>query len=327
MRFTTLTLQDQTLLIDSIGGGIAQYSTNHKASHAIFGYNEATAEAKEAAFGDILSPFPGRVGNSQYVWKGVQYTLKTPLQNGGNALHGFVFARQWNIVKTAEHAAHAQYTLTSEEYAPLGFPFSLQYIIQYELQPAGLKVTAHVKNIGNESAPLGLGFHPYFSVPSFLKEDQNALINDLQLQIPARQLVEFDAQLVPTGKRIPLVQSNQFGFLSTESSSGKKTIGSTLIDNCFTDLIADQNGIATTTLQLPNGGERVEIWQEANKFPYVQVYSFDHSQHGNSRRGIAIETQTCCGFAANYDGLGLLTLEPCQEFSGSWGIRVVTNTK
>eukprot|EP01126_Amoeba_proteus_P052738 TRINITY_DN6397_c0_g2_i1.p1 TRINITY_DN6397_c0_g2~~TRINITY_DN6397_c0_g2_i1.p1 ORF type:complete len:181 (+),score=5.75 TRINITY_DN6397_c0_g2_i1:120-662(+) len=153
-RLVKLSYKDQTLVLDLVGGGIAQYLT-HGSKHCIFGYS--SEDQKEAAYGDVLSPFPGRVEACKYKWKGVEYKLNTPLKIAGNAVHGFVNAEKWTItcdMSSQTHAtAHATFTMEKKRFAALGFPFDLQFEIMYTLTDDNLKIRASVKNIGCEPAP------------------------------------------------------------------------------------------------------------------------------------------------------------------------------
>ena len=50
-------------------------------------------------------------------------------------------------------------------------------------------------------------------------------------------------------------------------------------------------------------------------------YRFDGSPMGNKRRAMAIEAETCCGFALNFPEYGLLELAPGKTWKGSWGVK------
>jgi galactose mutarotase-like enzyme len=140
-------------------------------------------------------------------------------------------------------------------------------------------------------------------------------------------LVEYDSTLKPTGRLIDFKKDASEEEKEYDFSKFRKIEG-TVFDKCYTNL-ETENGIATTTIKYNN--RTVSVWQDAKAFPYTQgmfkvtkanlvVYSFDPSKKGHSRKGFAIEAESCCGFAFNVPNLGQLELNPGEEFKGSWGV-------
>ena len=154
--------------------------------------------------------------------------------------------------------------------------------------------------------PFGLGFHPYFCL-------ETDLIDDLELEIPAKNLIEFDLNLKPTGKMID-IKTSDFNF------SKSRLIGNQQIDNCFSGLIYE-NDEAATILRNPVTNRQIKIVQDEN-MPYMQVYSADTIKKENYRKAIALEPQTCCGYALNIPELGLRELSPNQQFSCQWRVEI-----
>lgn len=269
----------------------------------LYGYDTDSKQA--GCMGDVLFPWAGRVENSQYEFEEKKYSLKTTLNSGPNALHGFAKDQIFEIVEQTTSSVELKYSFKANDFTPLGYPFSADLSIKYELTDAGLTCSARVKNTGKENLPFGLGFHPYLKFSSLT-------INDLQFKVPAKKFVIFDDTLKPTGKYIPIEES------PLDFSKGRD-IGSTEIDNCFYDL-EFTDGRAETELTGKNG-KKLILWQDEN-FPYLQVYSADTIGEENFRKGIAIEPQTCCGYAFNIPEMGLRVLKPNEEFKGKWGIEV-----
>jgi aldose 1-epimerase len=150
-----------------------------------------------------------------------------------------------------------------------------------------------------------------------------AKVDEYELMLPSRTVIETDHvtqpeksshNLRPTGRFVDVEKYTRLDFQT------QKKIGSTALDECYTNLITDRKGIARTIIRY-NTFETT-IWQDASSFPYIQVYSFDSSKKGNTRRGLAIEPFSCSGFAFNVDGLGKLELQPNQKFKGKWGVKV-----
>lgn len=301
MSTIELEFDNQTLVINQTGAGIMRYAVS--GMEIVYGYD--SLENKGSGMGDVLFPFPGRVENAEYNFQGQHYKLSEIELNNGNALHGFVRDKQFNIVDKKDNSVSLIYKINKSEYQSKGYPFDCQLTISYFLDQKGLTCQAKVSNTGEVSLPFGLGFHPYFLLGE-------KLIDNLTLQFSARNLVEFDQTLKPTGKLIKL-DGKKLNF-----RTGKK-IGNQVIDNCFTTL-EYQDGVHETILSADN--LKIKIWQDEN-FPYLQMYSADTIGQEYFRKGFAIEPQTCVGYAFNKPEMGLKVLSSGEEFIGEWGIRIV----
>lgn len=303
-KFVELEFKNQTLIINSRGGGIAQYyvENNGKRREIMYGYSKQ--EGCDGGMGDILSPFPGRVDKGEYSYQNKNYKLSGFIENKGNPLHAFVRELEWKVKKTAENQITSTLDVYAKDCKENGYPFSLKYTIIYTLKKNGLDVETVVKNVGENTAPFGIGYHPYFSVT---QEVDQAI-----WQFSAQSVVEFDKSLKPTGRLIP-INETRLDFRTPAR------IGERVIDNCFTDLVRDEKGIFTSRLSNEDGSKSIEIWQDES-YPYFQTYSADTIDKKNYRKAMALEPQTCCGYAVNVPGLGLISLKPGEEFRGEWGV-------
>ncbi len=299
-----LNYQGQVIKINRRGGGIAEYYIEYEGVRHDIVYGYKNEKSYDGGMGDILSPFPGRVENSEYEFDGKHYKLSGFRQNAGNTLHAFVRELKWEVEKKAENQIASSLEVKGSEFSSHGYPFSLKYLIIYTLNNSGLVVETLVKNYGKNSAPFGIGFHPYFKVATE--------VDEMVWQVPAKKLVEFDANLKPTGKLLDIAKT-RLDFRKSKAIQGIE------IDNCFTDLIRDAKGIFTSRLSNLTGTKHIEIWQDKN-YPYFQTYSADTIADTNYRQAMALEPQTCCGYAVNMEGLGLIKLRPGETFSGKWGI-------
>jgi len=305
-KLVKLNFKDQTLIINTRGGGIAEYYVTKKNQRRDIVYGYGSEKDYDGGMGDVLSPFPGRVENSEYYFNGNHYKLSGFNVNSGNALHVFVREQNWKVEVTDKNKITASFNISSKKFSKHGYPFDLELTIIYSLSNNGLTVSTKVKNIGPETAPFGIGYHPYFKVA--------AKVDDMVWIVPAKKIVEFDEKLKPTG-RLLVVSKTEFDFRIP------KEIGSLEIDNCFTDLIRDKKGIFTSTLSNKSGSEVIKVWQD-KKYPYFQTYSADTIAKKNFRQAMALEPQTCCGYAVNVPNLGLIKLKPKEEFNGCWGIQL-----
>ena len=105
----------------------------------------------------ILIPYANRVKDAEYVFDGVKYTL--PKNKEGNAIHGLVMDKEFEVVEKTDDSVSLKYELEHE-----GYPTRLYCLINYKVFRNGLRVKINVKNIGKKRAPLTVGAHPYFIV-------------------------------------------------------------------------------------------------------------------------------------------------------------------
>jgi len=292
-----------TLEIDPHGAAIMRFYDTATKEDFIYGYaNEAE---KTGGMGDVLFPWPGRVENKQYIFKGKKYHLEGVSENAGNALHGFAKDQTFAVVSAGPAQVELEYIFKKEKFAPLGYPFEAKLNIRYSLGHNGFSCQSKVENIGKDYLPFGLGFHPYFYLNA-------KSIDELKLQIPAKKMIEFDNNLKPTGKFIEIEKSH------LDFSQNKK-INQSEIDNCFYDLeYSDRKAQTVLTRQ---DGRRITIYQDEN-MPYLQIYSADTIGKKHFRRALAIEPQTCCGYSLNIPELGLIVLKQRQKFKCLWGVEV-----
>lgn len=164
--------------------------------------------------GRVLAPWPNRLRDGRYRFRGNEYRLPVTEPERGTALHGLVLDASWRPIRRSLHGL----TLCHVLQPTLGYPFKLRLEVTYALTPAGLAVTLHAANLGTGSAPFGAGFHP--------------CLVDGVLQIPARTFVPVDERLLPTGAPKPAT-----GIDGT-------------LDTCFGDLRRDKRGLARVRVGL-----------------------------------------------------------------------------
>lgn len=291
-------------LVSSFGGslrGLWQESGKIRRD-ILWGYSGS--ENKIGGQGDVLFPFPGRISQGTYSFLGEGYNLEKTDKAGPNAIHGFVRSRSWIVPFAETSKVTFQTQILTQDFASKGFPFSLELKLTYTLDETGLRCDFEVENIGDDPAPVGLGFHPYFTFDS-------KLIDDSWLEMSAERVLEFDDNLLPTGKILPVEN------LSVDFRSSRK-IGQTLLNHCFTDLERDSKGIARLCLKNPGKTREVQIWMDEN-FPYLVAYTGD-ALGKNARKSIALEPMTCGTDAFNRPEWGLKILKPKALWSGGWGI-------
>jgi aldose 1-epimerase len=183
-----------------------------------------------------------------------------------------------------------------------GYPFPLRLEVAYELTGEGLEVVLAAENVGDAAAPFGTGLHPYFAASA-------GRVDRDRLQLPAGFRLAVDDALIPTGERLPVV-GTAYDFRAP------RAIGALALDDCFTDLERDGDGLARIRLT----GERREItvWMD-NAFGHVQLFTGDGLPEPERRRSVAIEPMTCAPDAFN-SGDGLIVLAPGERVRARFGM-------
>jgi aldose 1-epimerase len=252
--------------------------------------------------GDVLVPFPGRISYGKYAFDDAAHQLELTDHEGPSAIHGFLRKLPW-AYETTDDSVTFTSSITAGQFP--GYPFSLDVAVAYKLTDAGLVSMVTATNTGSNRAPFAVGFHPYFTVGS-------ELIDGDTLHVPFGSYLEFDENLIPTGKVLP-VEGSAVDFRSA------KTIGQTRFNTCYLDPVRDADGRLAITLSDAAGRSSVSVWLGPT-INYVVLYSGDPLPDAHRRRSLAIEPMTCASDAFNHPEWGLVALAPGETFTGEWGV-------
>ncbi|HLK70065.1 MAG TPA: aldose 1-epimerase [Bryobacteraceae bacterium] len=196
----------------------------------------------------FLGPWANRMAGGAFWANGKKYTFNSELgtvrvgQNG-IAIHGMLTTTGlWQVTEIAAdgQSAHVTAKLEFWKHPELmaNWPFAHEYEMTYRLADGALEVTTVITNLGAESMPVSIGYHPYFNLPDVARADSSA-------HIPARKHIETDPQLVSTGEMKP----SDLG----ESVSLKDHT----FDDGYTDLVRDASGRAV--FWVDGGGKQIQV--------------------------------------------------------------------
>lgn len=252
-----------------------------------------TKAAHQQAFASVtLAPWPNRLAGGVWNFGGVE--LHADLNDPkGNANHGTVFGREFTVRDRTQSSISFSTELGQDEI----YPFTVELNVSYNLIERELVCTIEAKNLSDLRAPIAFGSHPYLTVQP-----------DSQILISAKTQLVNNEQQIPIGLEEAMIINPAPNFENLH------------LDDCFTDLIRNEEGKATTAINHTDGSS-VELWQDS-KFKYLMVYTNRTlSNLGVDVLAIAIEPQTSPADALN-SGTDLVWLSAGERSEASWGIRV-----
>jgi aldose 1-epimerase len=142
-----------------------------------------------------------------------------------------------------------------------GWPSSTEVTFDNVLRGDAFTLTLTARNSGRERLPMGIGWHPYFALPSGLRRQA-------RLHLPARRRAVVDDQVLPTGEIVP-VHGTPYDF----SPPGGRAFGGLSLDDCFLDLQRTPEGEAIAELVDPAASFGLRIVAASPSIRAFQVYS------------------------------------------------------
>jgi aldose 1-epimerase len=285
---------EQRAVVVEVGAGLRSYSVAGR--ELIDGY--AADELCPSGRGQVLAPWPNRLEDGSYEFDGRKHQLPLSEPATGTAIHGLVRWAAWRVRErepsrvVLEHLLHPQ----------SGYPFSLALSLEYSLDEDGLSVRTSATNVGSGPCPYGSGAHPYLTVGS-------PVVDTVLLQVPARTVVFSDDRSLP-GETIP-VEGTGYDFRRP------RPVGPLVLDNAFTDLERDDDGLARVELRDPDSDRSLSLWVDES-YGYLMLFTGDPLPDV-ARRSLAAEPMTCPANAFR-TGEALIRLEPGESTTGRWGI-------
>ena len=244
-----------------------------------------------------LYPFANRLADGHYQLRGkrFQFALNEPAR--GNSLHGFLYQLRPRIegLKSSEKEAEASLVWMYKGDVA-AYPFPARIAMRYHLHSEiGLTLTCEITNLHGAAVPLSIGWHPYFML--------GGKADEWELQLPPALRIAVDQRLLPTGEKVQDAR-----FLRSAA------LGSIQLDDCF--LVQSAEAIVASRLWSPVAQRGIELWQERQSYPYIQVFI------PPDRRSIAIEPVSG-GINCFNTGENLQLLPGGETFAARCGVRIM----
>jgi aldose 1-epimerase len=289
-----ISFDSQRAVVVEVGGGLRSYSVEGRDVLDGYGIDEQAASGR----GQVLVPWPNRLQDGSYEFDGRSHQLPLTEPEHANAIHGLVRWTAWRIGEREAHRVVMEYVIHPQP----GYPFTLGLGIEYALSKGGLSVRTTARNLGSDACPYGCGQHPYLTLGT-------PTVDTVELQAPGQRVLISDERDLPTGSEP--VDGTEYDF------RGARAIGTTKLDNAFTDLARDDDGRARVRLRDPDSGAAVTLWVDES-YGYLMLFTGDTRPDVN-RRSLAVEPMTCPPNAFR-TGDSLIRLEPGGSTTSTWGI-------
>ncbi len=240
-----------------------------------------------------LFPWPNRIRDGVFRFEGRRFAVQPNR-------HGFVRDKPWTVLATGASGEEGAWITSSFEASDHPeqildqFPFPFRLEVTFRLRDGVLSMETWVRNVGTKPMLCGFGIHPYFRLP-----EAGAI------QVPARKRWEL-VDSFPTGKILDVSD--------TDDLRPPRSLDGLLLDDIYTDLIADRDGQVACVLDDRTSGLQTVVEFEAWQFPHVVVFT-----PPEPKKAICIEPYTCPTDAFNLREQGVasdvLVLPPGDSLS------------
>lgn len=252
------------------------------------------ADAAGRYLGSVIAPWPNRIEDGTYSYRGHYYVLQCNETERNNSLHGLSAHTTWDVISRADDSVRLATTVGEVS----GYPWRIGLEVTYRVTLHGVELSLTATNQSDTDAPFGAAFHPYFSLPGTNKSAWT-------LTMPATRVV-----LVEPFRLLPIdevdVADSAFDF------RGGETLGRQPLDHAFGGF----EGSATAVLA---GGSDVSVTVEASpECPWMQVHTPDDGPFAGTA---VIEPQTCPPNAFR-SGVDLIDLAPHRSTTVVWSVSV-----
>ncbi|WP_423182887.1 aldose 1-epimerase family protein [Arthrobacter sp. NyZ413] len=284
-----------TAVITESGAAVRSLTFNRRDLIVPFAQGESMPDYR----GALVAPWPNRIPDGRYRFRGVDLQVPINEPARGAALHGLVSHSPWTLLYREDASLCLRYHLQPSR----GYPFSVLLHVKYWIDEVGFHTAVVATNTGSHAAPYGVCPHPYLVAgPSPL--------SDWILELNAGSFLDVTPDRLIPIRRVP-VAGSAFDFRTP------RPLGEVRIDNAFTELEFGPDGRAHLRLTDPSGTGVAMSWDAA--CGWVQLHTADHHIPERHRLGLAAEPMSCPPNAFNSEE-NLVLLPPGDVHEAAWSI-------
>ena len=260
--------------------------------------------------GAILAPFANRIRGAPLLHAREVETdigglpTRLPRNWGGQApgaeqyaMHGLILAAPFEARADGPSAMSGR--LDADDFAG-HWPGKTRIDVAWRLEAGALVLKVRATNVGDLAVPMGLGWHPYFALPSADRAQA-------RLSIPAssRVIVNNYDEVLPTGELRAVA-----GTGHDLSEAGGRALGDLYLDDCYTRFDKSTNA-TMAELRDPAAGLGLRIASPSPAARALQVYAPPSHDY------VVLEPQFNLPnpFGPEWEGedTGMVTLQPGQS--------------
>ncbi|MGI8434263.1 MAG: aldose 1-epimerase family protein [Nocardioidaceae bacterium] len=276
--------------IVEVGAGLRRLTNG--GYDVVAGYSPT--EMASSGRGQLLLPWPNRIEDGSYRFRGTEHQLSLSEAPKRNAIHGLTRWVNWQLRQDSADQMRCSYLLHPQP----GYPFCLDLSVDYLLSDSGLQVSTSAQNLSGVPAPYACGAHPYLTV--------GRRVDRCVFTLPAATRSDVDQRGLPLAPRP--VSGGEYDFRSP------RPIGELSFDHPFGELVY-VDGTATANLVDPETGRRASVAVD-EAYRWLQVFSGDSLATG-AREALAVEPMTSPPNAFR-SGVDLVVLGPGERHTASF---------
>lgn len=287
-------------VVVEVGGGLRSLTID--GIDVVAGYPQEAMPG--SGRGQLLVPWPNRIREGRYDFGGQTHELPITERATGTASHGLVRWAPFTAAEQDDDAIVLRHTVHPRP----GYPFAIEVRVTWTVEATGLRCATTLTNVGDGSAPVGYGAHPYLALGGGRAENA-------RLTVPADQVV-----LVDDDSKTPVATQDVAGT-PFDLREGAVVGGLDGLDHAYSGLVRGDDGC--WTVSLVTSSHTARVWG-GEGLDWVQVFTAKASPDGlppGQPPGVAVEPLSCPADAFR-SGDGLVVLEPGDSWRAQWGIEV-----
>lgn len=268
------------------------YNINQQLTETVLGFDQLEDYVLDQHYiGSAVGRYANRIANASFSIKEQHYHIDTNWNqhhlHGGSSNFG---KKIWMLKNKRFNKSEASVTLEYEsKNGEGGFPGNIKTTLTFSINTNN-ELHLVFFTTTDQATPLSLTHHSYFN----LNNNHNHNIENLKLQLYAKQFLKTDELLIPTGELIS-VTNTPYDFTTPKplSEALKNTLG---IDKSY--IVADTDCNLSFCAQLLNeeNGIALNVFSD---LPGLQLYTGNYLQHikgrnntrYNAHQGICLEPQ------------------------------------
>lgn len=145
-------------LAPALGGGVASLTLDGREVLRTWSHSAGRHVDPRDLAEFPMAPWVNRVADGRFRWGRQEVRVADCPGRDPYGLHGIAWRAGWSILEASQTEA----LLAMHWGGGAGWPFPFRLQRRFSLSPSVLKIEARLTNLGQETMPAAIGFHPYF---------------------------------------------------------------------------------------------------------------------------------------------------------------------